>query len=159
MSISLTDALANLSGDIQIKDRLYTADGGVATKYTNATGAASVKGTIVKLGSTDDTVIINPADDPMPMGIVYEAGVANGSEMWVTIAEDAYVLLEDGTAGTAGYWLKQSDTAAGRADASNAAPTGGTIAALNDHFSEIGHCEETVSSGTDVLCKIHIHWN
>jgi hypothetical protein len=159
MSISLTDALARLTGDVLFKGRLYTNDGGVATRYINGTGAPSVKGTIMKLSTIPDTVILNPGSDPLPMGIVYESGIADGQEMWVTVAEDAYVLIEDGTTATVGNWVKVSDTQTGRADASNLAPEGGTIQALEDHFGEIGHCEETVGSGTDILCKIHTQWN
>lgn len=76
------------------------------------------------------------------------AGVAEGSEMWVTVLGDAYALLKDDTASTHGNRVKVSDTVAGRVDASNTAPEGGTIAALNDHFSEVGHCVESISAGT-----------
>lgn len=160
MSINILDVFIGLAGtDYQLGSQLHTADGGRASRYINGTGAASVKGSIVKLDTTDSTVILNPADDPMPMGIVYEAGVANGEEMWVVTEGDAYVLLENSTGATAGNWAKSSDSVAGRADVSGTAPTGGTIASLNDHFAEIGHCEKAAVAGTDVLCKIHTHWN
>jgi len=160
MSVNVLDVLKNLEGtDYQIGGQLHTLDGGKAYKYINGTGTTSVKGSVVKLDVFDDTVILNPADDPMPMGVVYEPGVADGQEMWVVTEGDAFVLLEDGTGATAGNWAKVSDSVSGRADVSLTAPAGGTIAAIEDHFTEMGHCERSASSGTDVLCKIHLHWN
>ena len=43
----------------------------------------------------------------MPMGIVYEAGVADGSECWVTVAGIAEVLLVDSVA-TTRSWIAYS---------------------------------------------------
>jgi len=69
------------------------------------------------------------------------------------------VLLQDGTASTRGYWVRTSTTTAGRADATNVAPPGGTVSALEEHLKEIGHCLETKGSGTDVLAKCILHFN
>lgn len=68
------------------------------------------------------------------------------------------MLLEDSTASTRGYWVKMSGTA-GRADATNAAPPGGGIPELDEHMTELGHALETKTGGTDVLCKIVMHFN
>ena len=69
------------------------------------------------------------------------------------------MLLQDGTASTRGYWVRTSTTTAGRADATNVAPPGGTVSALEEHLKEIGHCLETKGSGTDVLAKCILHFN
>lgn len=158
--VSLTSALAALTGDIQIQNMLFTADGGVAEKYVNRTGHASVKGEVVKLSTTaENEVVLVSADGPDHIGVVYEAGIAEGSECWVTVLNDCYALQENASGSTQGNWVKVSDSVAGRIDASNAGPTGGTINALEDHFTEIGHCRETVVAGTDKLCLIHLHFN
>jgi len=137
-----------------------TPEGGFACKYTNDTGAASVKGTLVDTsGSVDNGVTVEGADGLDPIGAMWSDGVANGSSVWVVIGGPAYVLLQDSTAATRGYWVRTSETAAGRADATNAAPSGGTIGALEDHMCEIGHAMESVAGGTDVLALVHLHFN
>ena len=138
----------------------FTAEGGLAVQLTNRTGANSVLGSLVTVSDTyDNAVKLCTADIPTCVGVVYENSVADGSEVWVVVSGRCQVLLEDGTASTRGYWVKVSDNDNGRADASNASPPGGTIAALEDHNSEIGHCLESKSSGTDVLAYCIVHFN
>jgi hypothetical protein len=160
--VTLRNALRdmdNTTQDIQIGKTLHTMDGGDASQYINRTGHISIKGETVALSTlADDEVVLILADSPNPIGAVYEAGVAEGGLMWVTTQKDAYCLLENGTGAVAGNWAKVSDTADGRVDASNAAPSGGTIVAINDHFTECGHVEEAATAGTDVLCKVHLHY-
>ena len=138
-----------------------TGEYGWQRKLTNKTGGASVKGTVYDQSSgTDDAVTAIAAGGPDPILVCYEAGVADGSEHWCwAIGSLCQVLLENSTAATRGYWVYVSQTAAGRADATNAAPPGGTIAALENHFEEIGHAAESQGAGTDVLCLIHFHVN
>jgi hypothetical protein len=133
-----------------------TSDGGFAVKMTNKTGSNSVKGTVVECDpDVDNAVEIAPGDSVDPIGVMYEDGVADGSECWVVVAGRAQVLLKDGTASTREYWAKLSDTA-GRADITGAVPSPPTGA---EHFKEIGHCLESQSSGTDVLAYIIVHFN
>ena len=136
-----------------------TEDGSLAVRLTNGTGAASVKGTLVTAGTSFMSFVANPADAPKPIGAVYEGDVANGELCWVAILGFVQVLLEDSTSSTAGNWVKMSDNDAGRADATNLTPPGGTIQALEDHLSEIGHCLESVTAGTDKLCWTLMHFN
>jgi hypothetical protein len=135
-------------------------EGALAIRMLNKTGSASVKGTIVETSATTaeafDTIT---ADAPDPIGIVYESGVADGGYCWIVIQGKCQVLLEDTTAATKDYWVKVSDSDAGRADATNVAPPGGAISALEDHFTEIGHALEDVTAGTDKLCWIIFHCN
>lgn len=135
-----------------------TPEGGYAVPLINKTGAASIKGTIVTASSVDSAFDINPANIPKPFGVVYESGKADGDVCYVVVSGIAEVLLEDGTASIAGYWSKVSDNIAGRADMSNEFPPGGTIAALEDHLSEIGHCIESKNAGVNVLAKCIIHF-
>lgn len=133
--------------------------GGVAVKLINKTGAPSVKGTIVRAdNTTDDAFDIAAADEIQPIGIVYEDGVADASECWVIIYGIADILLKDTTASTHGNWVYTSD-AAGRAEATLAAPPGGGIPELEIHMGEIGHALESIAGGADVLARVCLHFN
>jgi hypothetical protein len=137
-----------------------TLEGGLAVKLTNKTGAASVKGQVVMADTTTDNAFKTAtADTPMPLGVVYDSGVADGSECWVVCQGIAEVLLKDSTASTRGYWVKMSDDTAGRVDATSASPPGGSVENVEDHLSEVGHCLESKGSGTDVLAKVLLHFN
>jgi hypothetical protein len=139
----------------------FTPEGGLAIRLTNKTGAASIKGTLVAASTaTANAFEVTGASGALNcVGAVYESGIADGSECWVVVAGIAEVLLKDSTASTLGYWAKTSEDTAGRADITNSAPTGGSVAALEDHNQEIGHCLETKASGTSVLAKIVMHFN
>jgi len=138
---------------------LLTPEGGFAVLLTNETGANSVKGELVKPDTAaDDAFILTAGDDQEIIGVVYESGVADGSECYVVIGGIAEVLLKDTTASTHGNWVKTSDTA-GRADASNAAPPGGGVVQLDEHMQEIGHCLESNAGGSDQLIRILMHFN
>jgi len=143
--------------DQQLTDKLITPIGGVAVKFINKTGATSVKGNVLELSATTERAVRLQADEYDAMGVVYESGIADGEEMWVVITGIAEILLEDGTAGTLDYWVRASDTD-GRGDMLPV-PPGGTIQEIDNHFKEIGHCLQTVSAGTDILCKIILHFN
>lgn len=133
--------------------------GGVAVKLTNKTGAPSVKGTIVIADTTtDDAFDIAAADEIQPIGIVYDDGIADGSECWVIIYGIADILLKDTTASTHGNWVYTSD-AAGRAEATLAAPPGGGVPELEIHVGEIGHALESIAGGVDVLARVCLHFN
>jgi hypothetical protein len=141
------------------KARFYhdttTGEYGFQVKLTNKTGAATVKGELVEASTTTDMAFAQSAVDSLEViGVVYEAGVADGSEAWVWTGQGTVcqVLLEDGTAATRGYWV-QAGGAVGRADATNATPPGAVLT----HFYEIGHCLESKGSGTDVLARILFH--
>lgn len=137
----------------------FTPEGGVARLFVNQLGGASVKGTVVVASTAvENGVGLPPADSAMPIGIIYENGIPEGSLVWVVIYGAADVLLEDATAGTKGNWVFTSD-AIGRADATLNAPPGGGIPELDQHMQEIGHCLEDKDSGTDVLCRIAVHFN
>lgn len=162
-NVLIDAALKATADDVAVLQELhpdnikFTADGGIAVQLINKTGAASVKGSVVSAGSIDKSFALN-TNEFNAIGAVFEADVADGSPCWVTFAGMAYVLLADGTAATAGYWVKSHATD-GRADASAALPTGGSFAGVDDHFKEIGHCLETKIAGTNVLCKIMMHFN
>ncbi len=119
-----------------------------------------MRGTLLELSNTTPNAVdIIGADEPHPIGVMEHDGIPDGGLCWVVFAGPAYVLIEDGTIATKGYWVRASATVAGRADATNASPPGGTIVALEGHLKEIGHCMEDVTSGTDKLALVHTHFN
>ena len=125
----------------------------------NKTGSASVKGTIVRASTTVDnafeTIIANGEE---PIGIVFDNGIPDGSYCRIVTGGKAQVLLKNSTASTRGNWVKVSDSA-GRADATLTDPPGSGIPEHDQHFTEIGHCMESKTSGTDVLAWCMIHFN
>jgi hypothetical protein len=141
------------------KARFYydstTGEFGWQIKLTNKTGVATVKGEPVEASTGTDMAFQQAGADSIEViGIVYEAGVADGSDAWIWTGQGTVcqVLIKDGTAATRGYWATTSDTA-GRADLTNAAAPGAVLA----HFGELGHCLESAGSGTDVLARILFH--
>jgi hypothetical protein len=132
-----------------------TDEGGIAIKLTNKTGSNSVAGEIVQPDpSVDNAFEIAPTDGINPIGVVYEDGIADGSECWVVIAGIADILIEDGTAATRGNFVRTGSTTAGRADMASGSPASQAV-----HFQEVGHCIESKGSGTDVKAKAMIHFN
>lgn len=137
-----------------------TPEGGIAVPLINKTGAPSIKGTIVEADSSvDEAFSATGATEFMPIGVVYENGVVDGSECLVVVAGIVDVLLEDGTAATRGYWVKTSDTQVGRVDATLSDPPGGGLPQLDEHSREVGHCIQSAGAGIDVLASIIMHFN
>lgn len=131
----------------------FTSDGGIYEVFTNNTGATSVLGTIIVASTAvDNAVSIAPADSSMPIGIIAENGVANGSTVKVVTYGKAYVLLKNGVASTRGFWCGVSDTA-GRMYQTSTAPS------TTEHNREVGHSLQSVTSGTNVLALIQVHFN
>jgi hypothetical protein len=136
----------------------FTAEGGLKVRLVNKTGAASVKGTLVRSDTnTSGGFIVAPGDSDECIGVVYESGVADGSECWIVVSGIAEVLLKNSTGSLAGGWAYMSDVAGRMITASD--PPGGTIGALDNHMKEIGHSIQYHAGGTDVLVKIIMHFN
>lgn len=155
---AINERLPNADGttyDTDDEKVAYTAIGGIAVRLTNKTSSNSVAGELVDADtSTNDAVKQSDADSDDCIGAFLDDGVADGSEAWVVVGGICDVMLKDATAATRGNWVKTSDTA-GRADATAGSPPG----AVAGHFQELGHCIETISSGTDVKARILLHFN
>jgi len=137
-----------------------TPEGGFAVQMINATGAATVKGTVVVLAGTSFSCTIADVSANDGVGVIYENGIAVGGLVWVVYLGLVDVLLEDNTPATAGNWVGVSTTQAGRANAENTAPpASGTFPEVQQHFTEIGHCFESKTAGTNVLARCNVHWN
>ncbi len=154
-----TDQLVlQINGDVTLAKSIenpkakMTVEGGWAIKLTNKTGGASVAGQLVapySATAVDDAVKTALADSDEVIGIVLDADVADGSEMWIVVSGIANVLMDAG--GSARGDRIISSATAGSADVWN---TGGAVAT---HFQEIGHCIET--RGGAGLAKAVLHFN
>lgn len=133
-----------------------TGERGLLVKHINRTGHASVKGECVSCSTTaDNEVICSPSGFDI-IGVVAEAGVAEGSEMWVwKTGSVAQVLLKDGTAAVRAY-VALGDDADGRVYGI-AVPDSNPVQA--EHFREIGHFHESKDAGTNVLALVDLHFN
>lgn len=131
----------------------FTPEGGIYEIFINKTGTASVKGTIVVAStSVDNAISIAPAASPMPIGVIYESGIDDGSPVKVVVYGKAQVLLADGQGATHGYWCGVSNLVAGRMFQAALPP------ALQ-LSQEIGQSIQTSSDGTNVLSLVQIHFN
>lgn len=130
----------------------FTADGGMYVTLTNRTGANTVKGQVVQADTANgDSFVLSIANSVNPIGIVFESGIANGSSCKVVVSGKAYALLKNGVAGVNGSWCGCSDNA-GRMYQQSSPP------ATSEHDREIGHSLQTITSGTNVLCLIIVHF-
>ncbi len=140
-----------------------TPIGGFAIRLTNKTGSATIAGQLVETSTTDDDAVgLSEADGDHTMGVLLEAGIADGAEAWVIVLGIADVAMEDNTAAIHGHWVRTSITDAGYADSTNPTPPGGGITELDRHLKEIGHCIESVSAtggGTHILARCTLHFN
>jgi hypothetical protein len=123
--------------------------GGNAYLGVNATGAPSVRGTILGVGPVDGAIVF-PGSETHPGGVAFESDIPDGDPLWIITMGPAWVLLEDGAGANRGDWLRMSPTA-GRACAATK-PTFHGIPELYEHMRQVGYALSTVSSGTDVLC-------
>jgi hypothetical protein len=135
-----------------------TPEGGFAIKLTNKTGGISVKGTVVCSGSTvNNSVTKILVDDPDPIGVIYDSGIADGSEVWVVVSGIAEVyFIGNTTRGdlARGFLAADAGYVSGQAlsEALMVAPF-----VVDKHFYEIGHVLETrVGAG---LAKCVLHFN
>jgi hypothetical protein len=134
-----------------------TNERGFLLKFINRTGGSSVKGTLVSPSTSADREVIKQANEYDMIGVVQEAGVAEGSEMWVwTVGSVCQVLFKDTVAATRGNILLAADTDGRAIDTTN---PGSGLPGTDTHFKECGHVLESKSAGTDVLALASIHFN
>ena len=129
-----------------------TSLGGYAIKLTNKTGGNTIAGQLVNVYTAtaiDDAFKTISANDENIIGIVLDAGVADGSEAWVVISGIGDVLMDAG--GSARGDRIISSATAGSADVWN---VGGAVAT---HFQEIGHCIETRTGAGLARCILHFN--
>jgi len=134
-----------------------TNERGFLIKMINRTGGASVKGTLVALSTSVDKEVIKQANEYDTIGVVQEAGIAEGSEMWVWMnGSVCQVLYKDTVAAVHGNILLAADTDGRCIDATN---PGSGLPATDTHFKECGHVLESKDAGTNVLALAILHFN
>jgi hypothetical protein len=130
---------------------------GFLVKMINRTGHSSVLGELVSPSKSADKEAILQANEYDTIGVVAEASIAEGSEMWIWVTGSiCQVLFKDSTAATRGNILLAADTD-GRAI--DVAEPGSGLPATDTHFKECGHVLESKSSGTNVLVLASLHFN
>ena len=133
-----------------------TNERGMLTKMINRTGHTSVKGELVSVSTATDREVILQANEFDTLGVVQEAGIAEGSEMWVWMnGSVAQVLYKDTVAATRGYVLLAADTNGRAIDV--AVPSANPVVA--EHFKECGHVMESKAGSTNVLVLACLHFN
>lgn len=129
-----------------------TDEGGIYTTFVNNTGT-SVKGTIViASNSVENGVDIAPANSSMPIGVIYENEIENGSEVKVIVCGKAQVLLATSATATMGYWCGVSSME-GRMYQLDDIPT-----VIKQNCAHIGHSLQTVSTAGS-LAFVQLQFN
>ena len=135
-----------------------TEDGGFATKLTNKSGAASIKGYLVTASDSTNNAVKNCAIDvPDAIGVFLESGVADGAEAWIVVSGRADVYFSGST--TRGHLARVGLTidtgeVAGQA-ISEPYPT--SPFATDKHFAEIGHVLESRTGAGLAKCVLHFN--
>ena len=150
-------ALSQVGGVVALGYDSATNERGFLVKMINRTGGASVKGTLVAASTSADREAIKQANEYDTVGVVQEAGVAEGSEMWIWMTGSVcQVLFKDSVAATHGNILIAADTDGRAIDVTN---PGSGLPAVETHFKECGHVMESAGAGTDVLALAMLHFN
>jgi imidazoleglycerol phosphate synthase glutamine amidotransferase subunit HisH len=80
-----------------------TQEGGLAVRYTNKTGAPSVKGTVVSLSTAVANAVISQTNTYDAVGAVYEDGIADGSRFYFVHSYCVQAIDPELTTGTTDY--------------------------------------------------------
>lgn len=129
-----------------------TPEGGLFSTYINATGAPSVKGTIVSFSMTTNRGVMTAlANSETAMGVIYESGIPDGSFVKVVTNGRAEVLIKNLQAPRLGYWCGVSDVAGKMFQT--------VTPSTAVHWRQIGYCTESKLAGIDVLATVQLHFN
>lgn len=132
--------------------------GGFMVKLTNKTGGNSVKGEVVMASHTTANAVSKiVVDEPDPIGVFYESGIADGSEAWIVVSGIADVyFIGDTSLGyyARGFMTGDAGYVTGQALA-EALPT--PPFASDKHFYEIGHVLESRTGAGLAKCVLHFN--
>ena len=125
----------------------FTQEGGLAVWLVNKTGAASVKGEVLRNSTgTADAVDQAGANSVSAVGVTYTSGIADGTGMWVVVSGRAEVLSDTG--GFTWHDRLITSVTAGSVLVSN-------TPAAAAHFQEIGHASSTAAASGLGMATIH----
>ncbi len=134
-----------------------TNEGGLALRLTNKTGGASIKGYLAQAAEANDDAFILSADDiPDNIGVIYEAGIADGAECWIVVNGIVEVYFE--AAVTHGDFVRSQVNADGGTvgvAVAEAEPT--SPFATDKHFQEIGHLIQSTGGAGLARCIVHLN--
>jgi len=136
-----------------------TKEGGYGVMLTNSTGSPSVKGSVVCASSSvDEGFSLIVKDVPDPFGVVYEDGIADGTQCLVIISGIAQVyFVGNATRGHIARGFLTADGASyvpGQA-LSESVPT--SPFAADKHFFEIGHVIQSRTGAGLAKCILHFN--
>jgi hypothetical protein len=149
--------LRNIEKDLKSlhrkEQRMITPLGGVAIKVTAGETLAEGEVAYIAIGGAgaDGKVYKAPADNDMPVGIVY-ADAATNADCWLVISGIGYVLPKSTITAARGNILYVSASEAGRVDQA------ATLPAVAFHNREVGHWLDT-GTGNGAKTRAIIHWN
>jgi len=136
-----------------------TKEGGLGVLLTNKTGAPSVKGSVVTASSgTDEGFELIVKDIPSPFGIVYEDGIADGTQCLVVIQGIAEVyFVGNATRGhiARGFLTADGGSYVSGQALSEAVPT--SPFASDKHFFELGHVIQSRTGAGLAKCILHFN--
>lgn len=139
---------------------MLSIEGGLCVKLTNKTGGASVKGEVVQVyeaSAINNAVSKIVEDEPDPIGVFYESGIADGAEAWIVVSGIADVYFVGDTVRgylARGFLTGDSGYVTGQALA-EAIPT--SPFADDKHFYEIGHVLESRTGAGLAKCILHFN--
>lgn len=135
-----------------------TAEGGLAIWVINDTGGVSFKGAVLETSSSvDNAMSLLGIDDPDPVAVVYDEGVADGERMRVVFSGRAEVFYVGST--TRHQFGRNTVAADVGAEAGKAIAEAVPVPpfSTDKHFMEIGHLlESRVGAG---LALTMLHFN
>jgi hypothetical protein len=147
----------SISGKVAMHYDSNADERGMLIKVINRTGETSVKGTLVSCSTTADNQVVKQANEFDTIGVIYEAGIAEGYEMWIWAnGSICQVLYKNSVAATRGNILIAADTDGRAIDIAN---PGSGLPSTDTHFKECGHVLQSQSAGTNVLVLAMLHFN
>ena len=132
-----------------------TNERGDVLRVTNRAGRTLLKGEILAVSPDYDNAVTVESSGYDPIGIAAE-NIADGATGWMWCnGSICQVLRKDGVAAVRGY-VGLCDDVDGVAYVIQVPNSNPVVA---EHFREIGHCNQSVDAGTNVLALFSIHFN
>jgi len=131
----------------------FTEDGGIYQWFRNKTGIHSIKGCIVTISSLEPNSIEIASPNSIPLGVIYDSDIPNGSLVRVVTLGKAKVLLKNGLSSTSGSWCGISDIS-GTLYTSNSIPT-----ITSDRERQIGFTLSNNLAGINILTLVNLKFN
>jgi hypothetical protein len=136
-----------------------TPEGGFYVTLTNKTGGATTKGYLVKGSSTTANAFeYCSSNDPDIFGVVYEAGIADGSACRIVFTgiADVYVSADGASLQDFVRMNATGDTSTADGVATAEAVPSSPFA-TDKHFQEIGHALEARGDAGLIKCMLHFN--